>query len=88
MDDSGHRDGGGGVGFGDAAGLRHHGGARLFPNEASLLRLISALASEISEDWEAGKLYLDMTMPHPPTRLTPKQFTETNLHNLAMHNFS
>ncbi len=67
MDDSGHRDGGGGVGFGDAAGLRHHGGARLFPNEASLLRLISALASEISEDWEAGKLYLDMTcLTHPP----------------------
>ncbi len=34
--------------------------ARLFPNGASLLRLISALAVEISEDWEAGKIYLDM----------------------------
>ena len=43
--------------------------ARLFPNEASLLRLLSALAGEISEDWEAGKLYLDMTcLTHPPVK--------------------
>ncbi|MHC5082633.1 MAG: transposase, partial [Planctomycetota bacterium] len=32
--------------------------ARIFPNEASLIRLISAI--EISEDWVAGKRYLDM----------------------------
>ena len=36
--------------------------ARLFPNEASLLRLVSAIEMEISEDWIAGKRYLDMTV--------------------------
>lgn len=34
--------------------------ARIFPNEASLLRLVSAIEMEISEDWLAGKRYLDM----------------------------
>ena len=34
--------------------------ARLFPNEASLLRLVSAIEMEISEDWLAGKRYLNM----------------------------
>lgn len=32
--------------------------ARLFPNEASCLRLVSALLMEISEDWQTGKAYL------------------------------
>jgi len=32
--------------------------AGLFPNEASLLRLVSAVLSEISEEWETGKIYL------------------------------
>ena len=35
--------------------------ATLFPNEASLLRLVSATLSEISDDWETGKKYLTMT---------------------------
>ena len=34
--------------------------ARLFPNEESLLRLVSAIEMEISEDWIAGKRYLNM----------------------------
>lgn len=34
--------------------------ATLFPNEASLLRLVSAILSETSEDWETGKIYLTM----------------------------
>jgi putative transposase len=34
--------------------------ARIFPNEASLIRLVSAIEMEISEDWVAGKRYLDM----------------------------
>ena len=34
--------------------------ARLFPNETSLLRLVSAVLSEISEEWETGKVYLNM----------------------------
>ena len=33
--------------------------AGLFPNEASLLRLVSAVLSEISEEWETGKIYLN-----------------------------
>ncbi len=33
---------------------------RVFPNEQSCLRLISAILMEISEDWEYGKLYLRM----------------------------
>ena len=34
--------------------------ATLFPNEASLLRLTSAILNEISDDWETGKVYLTM----------------------------
>lgn len=34
--------------------------ATLFPNEASALRLVSAVLMEISEEWEAGKIYLRM----------------------------
>ena len=34
--------------------------ATLFPNEASLLRLVSAVLMETSEEWESGKVYLRM----------------------------
>lgn len=34
--------------------------ATLFPNEASLLRLVSAVLMEQSEEWETGKTYLKM----------------------------
>ena len=34
--------------------------ATLFPNEASLLRLVSAVLMEISEEWETEKTYLGM----------------------------
>ena len=34
--------------------------ARVFPNEPSLLRLISALLAETSDNWETGKIYLNM----------------------------
>jgi putative transposase len=34
--------------------------ATLFPNEASLLRLVSAVVIEIAEDWETGRIYLSM----------------------------
>ena len=34
--------------------------ASLFPNEASLLRLISALLNEMSDEWLTGKIYLNM----------------------------
>jgi transposase-like protein len=32
--------------------------ATLFPNEVSLLRLVSAVLAELSEEWECGKIYL------------------------------
>lgn len=34
--------------------------ATLFPNEASALRLVTAVLMEISEDWETNKTYLNM----------------------------
>ncbi|HLG97568.1 MAG TPA: transposase, partial [Bryobacteraceae bacterium] len=34
--------------------------ATLFPNEAALLRLVSAVLMEISEGWETEKIYLRM----------------------------
>ena len=35
--------------------------ASIFPNEASCLRLVSALVMEISDDWQAGKAYLTLS---------------------------
>lgn len=35
--------------------------ATLFPNEAALLRLVSAVLAELSEEWECGKVYLPQT---------------------------
>jgi len=46
--------------------------ATLFPNEASLLRLVSAILIETSEDWETGKTYLTMTTTAPANRNTEK----------------
>jgi transposase-like protein len=34
--------------------------AGLFPNEASLLRLVTALLAKSSDEWNAGKTYLSM----------------------------
>lgn len=34
--------------------------ATLFPNEAACLRLVSAVLMELSEEWETGKVYLNM----------------------------
>lgn len=42
---------------------------RLFPNEASLVRLVSALLIEVSEDWETEYLYLNMEIPTQPSVL-------------------
>ena len=33
---------------------------RIFPNQSSCLRLVSAVLMEISEHWETGKIYLDV----------------------------
>jgi len=40
--------------------LRRTRVATLFPNTASCLRLVSAVVMEISEDWETGRVYLNM----------------------------
>jgi transposase-like protein len=37
--------------------------ARVFPNNESLLRLVSAVLNEISDDWESSKTYLNMNPP-------------------------
>jgi putative transposase len=36
--------------------------ARIFPNRDSVLRLVSALAMEQSEEWETGRRYLDVSL--------------------------
>jgi transposase-like protein len=41
--------------------------AAIFPNEASLLRLVSALLAETSDDWESSKTYLNMNPSIPPS---------------------
>jgi len=38
---------------------RRVGVVRTFPNQASLLRRVTTLLVEQSEDWEAGRLYLN-----------------------------
>jgi transposase-like protein len=38
--------------------------AGLFPNEASILRLVSAILMDISEEWESGKTYLPQIETH------------------------
>ena len=40
--------------------------ASLFPNEASLLRLVSALLCEICNEWATSKIYLKMNLTDPP----------------------
>ncbi|MGC1481650.1 MAG: transposase [Chthoniobacterales bacterium] len=37
--------------------------AAIFPNEASCLRLVSAILMKMSEDWESSKAYLDPELP-------------------------
>jgi transposase-like protein len=33
----------------------------IFPNEAACLRLVSAVHMEISDEWEAGRVYLSLS---------------------------
>jgi putative transposase len=44
---------------------------RIFPNPASLLRLVTALAREQSEEWVSGRRYLAMTLPAPAPAAQP-----------------
>lgn len=47
--------------------------ATLFPNEASLLRLASAVLSEISDDWETERDYLNMEARCPTSEIRDLQ---------------
>ncbi len=40
--------------------LRRTRVATLFPNEASLLRLVSAVLAEVDEEWQTGKTYINI----------------------------
>ena len=42
----------------------------LFPNENSVLKLVTAVLMEASEEWETGKIYLNLTAPHA-LKITP-----------------
>jgi hypothetical protein len=53
--------------------------AGLFPNEASLLRLVSALLAEHSDEWVTGKTYPQHATPNLALCLTARQFTEKKL---------
>lgn len=44
--------------------------ASIFPNEASLLRLMSALLCEQNDEWLTGKVYLNMTPDTPDQAFT------------------
>jgi len=46
---------------------------RIFPNRAACLRLVTALAAEISEEWESGRRYLNMEegRHNPPIAAEP-----------------
>lgn len=47
--------------------------AGLFPNEASLLRLVSAVPMELDEEWQTGKRYLNMNVENDEPALQPKK---------------
>ena len=46
---------------------------RVFPNEASCLRLVTALVMEISEEWETGRAYLTFTDSNESSDRNPSE---------------
>jgi len=53
--------------------------AGLFPNEASLLRLVSAALMELSEEWETGKRYLNMAVENDDSASEQKRICRKNV---------
>ena len=53
--------------------------AGLFPNEASLLRLTSAVLMELDEEWQTGKIYLNMNVENDCSALQAKQIYRKNV---------
>ncbi|MFN9819327.1 MAG: transposase, partial [Akkermansiaceae bacterium] len=47
--------------------------AGLFPNEKSVLRLVTAILMETSEEWETGTAYLTLTAQNQITNTTNHQ---------------
>ncbi len=68
---------------------RHTRVAMLFPNEESLLRLVWALAAEISEEWETARAYLTprdevlVTESRPPDPPAQRKASERKHSNPA-----
>ncbi|MFQ5814625.1 MAG: IS256 family transposase [Anaerolineae bacterium] len=50
---------------------------RIFPNRASCLRLVSALAMEQSEEWLTGHRYLDMSLLEDARKEEPRSLEES-----------
>lgn len=53
--------------------------AGLFPNEASLLRLVGAMLMETTEEWETGKRYLNMDVENETTALNQNKIYRKNV---------
>lgn len=53
--------------------------ARLFPNEASCLRLVTAVLVEHHENWVTGKKYLNFEMETENLNMNPKPFYRINV---------
>ena len=53
--------------------------AGLFPNEASLLRLTSAVLMELDEEWQTGKIYLNMNVENDDSALQAKRIYRKNV---------
>ena len=53
--------------------------AGLFPNEASLLRLVGAMLMETTEEWETGKRYLNMDVENETTALDQNKIYRKNV---------
>ncbi len=53
--------------------------AGLFPNEASLLRLVSAVLMELDEEWQTGKRYLNMNVENNEPALQANKIYRKNV---------
>jgi transposase-like protein len=53
--------------------------AGLFPNEASLLRLVSAVLMELDEEWQTGKRYFNMNVENDEPALQANKIYRKNV---------
>ena len=59
----------------------------LFPNESSLLRLVTGVIIEISEEWETGKVHLQPeTKKQQPNQPSTFSFSDLNQKILQIKN--